>query len=145
MSIGFHPFILIAAGGVLFALLACLLVCLTRNRRVKILMFALAMLFLLPSGYLVMSLHPELTDARFRAYKAFYQDIHVGMTRADVLAALNRHYPATGKRQRPEMTSDQPGQLGFFMNPEGSQEPNCEGILLKLEADRVASKEYLPD
>jgi hypothetical protein len=41
--------------------------------------------------------------------------------------------------------SDEPDSLGFFMNPESSREPNCEGIFLKLEAGRVVSKEYSPD
>lgn len=145
MSLGIHPFILIAAGGVLLALGAVIVAWWARSGVVRILMLVLAVLFLLPGGYVFLALHPEWIDGRFRTYKAFYRDIQVGMTRDEVLAALDRHYPPAGKRQRPTVMSDTPSDLGFFMNPEGSREPNCEGIFLKLEAGRVASKDYSPD
>jgi hypothetical protein len=40
---------------------------------------------------------------------------------------------------------DTPDGLGFFMNPEASREPNCEGIFLRLEQGRVTKKTYSPD
>ena len=67
------------------------------------------------------------------------------MTRAEVFEAVDRRYPQTGIRMRPRVMKDDPGNLGFFMNPEGQGEPNCEGIFLSLELDRVKSKQYSMD
>lgn len=43
------------------------------------------------------------------------------------------------------MTRDTRWDLSFFMNPETSREPNCEGIFLTLEASRVTKKVYSAD
>ncbi len=56
-------------------------------------MIVLALVFLLPAAYVFLAFHPELVDGRFRTYKAFYRDIHVGMTKDQVFAALDRRYP----------------------------------------------------
>ena len=116
-----------------------------RSRAVKSVMVVLALVFLIPSGYLFSVFHPELVDGRFRTYKAFYGDIQIGMTRDEVFAALDRRYPKSGARQRPKVMEDTADRLGFFMNPETSREPNCEGIFLKVEKGRVKSKVYSPD
>lgn len=73
------------------------------------------------------------------------RDIQVGMTRDEVFAAIDRRYPKSGARQRPGLLGETADGLSFFMNPETSREPNCEGIFLKLENGRVKSKEYSPD
>jgi hypothetical protein len=109
------------------------------------LMVLLVLVFLVPAGYVYVAFHPEFVDKRFRTYKAFYRDIHVGMTREEVIAAMDRRYPADGPRQRPKIMSDESGELGFFMDPENSREPNCEGIFLTLESGRVVKKQYSPD
>jgi hypothetical protein len=136
---------LIAAVGVGLALAAVVTACLVRSGAVKALMIVLSLVFLIPAGSVFLAFHPELVDGRFRTYKAFYGDIQIGMTRDEVFAALDRRYPKSGARQRPKVMDDTADSLGFFMNPETSREPNCEGIFLKLEKGRVKSKEYSPD
>lgn len=105
----------------------------------------LAVLFLLPAAW-AFSLHfPEVLDGRIRAYKALYADLQPSMTRAQVFAALERHYPAAGPRPAPRIYWDEPDALGFFMDPEGRTEPNCEGIQLELKDGRVWAKRYSAD
>ena len=145
MSFGVHPVILIAAIGALLALIAVVVACMARTGGLRVLMIVLAWVFLLPAASVFLAFHPELVDGRFRTYKAFYSDIQIGMTRDDVFAVLDRLYPKEGARQRPKVMGDTPDSLGFFMNPETSREPNCEGIFLKLENGRVKSKDYSPD
>src|SRR5687768_3789322 len=133
MSVGIHPFVLIAAIGVLFAVGALIIAYIVRSGGLRALMIFLAMIFLLPGAFVLVAFYPELVDDRFRTYKRFYSAIEIGMTREQVLAAMERYYPADGKRMQPKIMSDTPTDLGFFMNPESSREPNCEGIFLKLE------------
>jgi len=71
--------------------------------------------------------------------------IQPGMTRFEVLASLERHYPAGGPRQRPKIMKDTADELGFFMNPEDSYEPNCEGIFLDFADGKVTRKRYSRD
>src|SRR5258706_15057968 len=145
MSFGVHPFILFAAGGALLALIAIVVACMVRRGGVRALMIVLALVCLLPAAYVFLAFHPQLVDGRFRTYKRFYSDIQVGMTREQVLAAMERRYPADGPRKRPKIMDDTPTSLGFFMNPETSREPNCEGIFLTLESNRVAKEVYSAD
>ncbi len=145
MGSGVHPFIAIAAVAALLGLCAVVAACTARRTAVRALMIILAVIFWLPAAYVFLAFHPELLDARFRTYKAFYRDSQVGMTRDEVLAALARRYPNPGPRQRPTILEDTTNSLGFFMNPETSREPNCEGIFLKLEGGRVKTKDYSPD
>jgi hypothetical protein len=145
MNVGVHPIILIAVIGALLALGAVVVACTVRSGGVRALMIVLALVCLIPAGFVLVALHPELVDGRFRTYKAFYRDIQIGMTRDEVLAVLDQHYPASGARQRPKIMEDEPESLGFFMNPERSREPNCEGIFLRLEQGRVTKKDYSPD
>ena len=111
----------------------------------RLALVTIGVLLLVPSAFLVAALNPWLTDPRFNTYRTFYRDIEVGMTRADVLDLIDHHYPASGKRQRPDVMDDTSTHLGFFMNPEHSQEPNCEGIFLSLLDGRVVNKSYSPD
>lgn len=145
MNIGVHPFILIAAGGVLAALVAIVIACRVKSRLVTVMMVVLALFFIAPAGYVFSAFHPELVDGRFRTYKRFYGDIQIGMSREQVLAAMEQRYPADGSRKRPKILNDTPDGLGFFMNPETSREPNCEGIFLTLEAGRVTKIVYSAD
>lgn len=145
MSFGVHPFILFAAGGAVLALIAVIVACMVRSSGVRVLMIVLALVFLLPAAYVFVAFHPELVDGRFRTYKRFYSDIQIGMTREEVLAAMNQRYPADGPRKRPKIMDDTPTSLGFFMNPETSREPNCEGIFLTLESNRVTKVVYSAD
>jgi|SRR5882672_1162819 len=145
MSFGVHPFILIAALGAFLAIVLIAVACVARRGGMKALMIVLAVVFLLPTVYVFLAFHPELVDGRFRTYKALYQDIQIGMTRDEVFAAIDRRYPKSGSRQRPKTLGDTAQALNFFMNPETSREPNCEGIFLTLTNGHVVKKEYSPD
>jgi hypothetical protein len=140
-----HPFILFAAGGAVLALIAVVVACMPRSGGVRALMIALVLFCLLPAAFVFLAFHPELVDGRFRTYKRFYRDIQVGMTREQVLAAMERRYPSDGPRKRPKIMDGTREGLGFFMNPETSREPNCEGIFLTLEAGRVTKIVYSAD
>ena len=145
MSFGVHPFILFAAGGVVLALIAVVMACTVRSDSARNLMIVIALLCVLPVAYVFLAFHPELVDGRFRTYKRFYHDIQVGMTREQVLTAMEQRYPADGPRKRPKIMDDTQTSLGFFMNPETSREPNCEGIFLTLESNRVTKIVYSAD
>ena len=145
MSSGVHPFILIAACGALAALVALAIAGRAKGGVLTFMMVGLALVFLVPAGYVCLVFYPELVDGRFRTYKSFYRDIQVGMTREQVLRAMEQRYPTNGARLRPKILNDTPEGLGFFMNPEASREPNCEGIFLSLEAGRITKKEYSAD
>lgn len=145
MSFGVHPLILAAAVGAFAALIAVIFACRARSGLVTGLMLLLALVLIVPAGFVFIALHPELIDGRFRTYKAFYSDIQVGMTREQVVAAMERRYPADGSRKRPKIISDTPTNLGFFMDPETSTEPNCEGIFLTFEGGLVSRIDYSAD
>lgn len=145
MSLAVHPFILIAAGGVLAALIVIFLAWKVRGRAATVLLSLLALILMAPAGYVFLLFHPEWIDGRFSTYKQFYSDIQVGMSREQVLSAMEQRYPAGGPRLRPKITEDTPARLGFFMNPETSREPNCEGIFLALEAGKVTRISYSAD
>lgn len=145
MSFGIHPFILIAAVGVIFALISISVACVTRSGAIRALMIVIATVCLLPAVNVLLAFCPELVDGRFRTYKKFYSDIQIGMTREQVLSAMERRYPADGLRKRPKIMDDTSTRLGFFMNPETSREPNCEGIFLTLQDGHVTQKQYSAD
>lgn len=141
----FHPVILAAVIGAGAALAALVVAWLVRSSVVKAMMILMALVFMVPAAYVFVGLNPGLFDSRFRTYQAFYKDIELGMTREQVLTLLERHYPADGSRKRPKILNDTPDALGFFMNPETSTEPNCEGIFLTLEGGRVTKRVYSAD
>jgi len=93
----------------------------------------------------VLLLNPELHDARFRVYKKFYNDLHVGMTQQEVFAILDKHYPISGPRLRPKILGEGENVGGFLMHPEHLTEPNCEGVFLSWHEGRVAKVQYSPD
>jgi hypothetical protein len=144
MSFGIHPFILIAAVDALAALVAIIFACRCKSRLGIATLVVLALVFIAPAGYMFLARHPELVDGRFRAYRRFYRDVQVGMTRENVLAAMEQHYPTNRRRKPPKVVNDTTVGLGFFMNPETSREPKGEGIVLTLEAGRVTKKVYSP-
>jgi hypothetical protein len=145
MNSAVHPFILIAGVGSLAALVAIVIACRAKSGLVTAMMAGLALVFIAPAGFVFLAFCPELVDGRFSTYKRFYGDIQVGMTREQVLAAMDQRYPTNGARKRPKIMDDTPERLGFFMNPESSREPNCEGIFLSLEGGRVTKIVYSPD
>lgn len=137
--------ILIAVVGAIAALIAVIIACKVRSGFATLMMVGLALVFISPAACVFLVFHPELIDGRFRTYKAFYRDIQIGMTHDDVFVALEKRYPKSGTRQRPQVMQDSAEGIGFFMNPETSREPNCEGIFLSLDHGRVTKKDYCPD
>jgi len=86
-----------------------------------------------------------LVDDRFRTYKQLFGDIEVGMSRAKVMTLVDQHYPSEGERLRPNIIEDSDKKLSFFMNPEDSAEPNCEGFFLEMQDNKVVRKSYARD
>lgn len=88
---------------------------------------------------------PEWVDGRYRAYRSFYSAVEVGMTRAEVLAAMRAVYPEAGPRRQPTILVDDATDLAFFMHPESASGPNCEGIFLRMREGRVVAASYAAD
>jgi len=145
MGFGLHPLILIAAVTLIGAI-ACLVFAYLASHWLKrgILIVA-ALVLLAPSGLVLVIFKPELIDDRFKTYKQLFGDIEVGMSRAQVMTLVDQHYPSEGKRLRPTIVEDSEKKLSFWMNPEDSKEPNCEGIFLQMQDDRVMRKSYARD
>jgi len=108
-------------------------------------LIVVALFLLAPSGAALICLKPELVDGRYSTYKQLYGDIEVGMSRAQVMKLVDQHYPSGGKRLRPKVLEDSEVKLSFFMNPEDSAAPDCEGIFLQMEDDSVVKKSYVRD
>jgi hypothetical protein len=141
-----NPVILFATVGLIGGSVLAVFGLRAPERASGVVMILFGLILCLPAVYVyVWGFHRELVDARYSSYKAFYRDIHDGMTREEVFRTLERHYPNTGARKRPKIMEDTAKRLGFFMDPETSFEPNCEGIFLTLNDGRVTEKEYSPD
>jgi hypothetical protein len=145
MIIGLHPLILIA-GVTLIGAVACLVfACLASHWLKRGILIVAALLLLAPSGVALIGFKPELVDYRFRTYKQLFGDIEVGMSRAEVMTLVDQYYPSEGERLRPDLIEDSDKKLSFFMNPEDSAEPNCEGIFLRMQDNKVMRKSYARD
>ena len=145
MITGLHPLIIIAAITLIGAI-ACLVFAYLASHWFKRGILIVAALFLLgPSGVALIGFKPELVDDRFRTYKQLFGDIEVGMSRAEVMTLVDQHYPSEGERLRPNIVEDSNKKLSFFMNPEDSAEPNCEGIFLEMQDNKVLRKSYARD
>ena len=145
MEFGLHPLLLIAAVSLIVALACLFSACLASNWFKRGILIVAALFLLTPSGVALLCIKPELVDGRYETYKQLYGDIHVGMSRAEVMTRVDRHYPSGGERLPPDVIEDSDKKLSFFMNPEDSTEPNCEGIFLNLENDAVVKKSYARD
>ena len=145
MITGLHPLILIA-GVTLIGAVACLVFACLASHWLKRGLLTVTSLFLLaPSGVALIGFKPELVDDRFRTYKQLFGDIEVGMSRAEVMTLVYQYYPSEGERLRPDIIEDSDKKLSFFMNPEDSAEPNCEGIFLRMQDNKVVRKSYARD
>ena len=145
MESGLHPLLLIAAVTLIGALVCLIFACIASHWFKRGILIMAALFLLTPSGVALLCIKPELVDGRYKTYKQLYGDIHVGMNRAEVMTLVDRHYPSEGERLPPDIIEDSDNKLSFFMNPEDSTEPNCEGIFLKLENDAVVKKSYARD
>jgi hypothetical protein len=108
-------------------------------------LIVVALGLLAPSGLALICFKPELVDGRYKTYKQLYRDIQVGMSRAEVMTLVNKHYPEDGQRLRPQVVESSGDRLSFHMNPEGAREPNCEAISLQMQDDAVVKKTYARD
>ena len=140
-----HPIFVLAALGVAVSIILLITMFRVRSAGLKVLLLIVAILTLAPAGLVVLAAFPEWVDARFRTYKTFYAEIQPGMTRDDVMALQARIYPEGGPRQKPRIAIEDDTSLTFFMHPEDSTEPNCEGIFLGFKDGQVISKTYSPD
>ena len=145
MGFELHPLILIAVVTLIGAV-ACLVFAYLASHWLKRGILIVAALFLLgPSGVALICFKPELVDDRFRTYKQLFGDIEVGMSRVEVMTLVDQHYPFDGERLRPNVIENSDIKLSFFMNPEDSTEPNCEGIFLRMRDNKVVRKSYARD
>ena len=145
MGFELHPLILIAVVTLIGAG-ACLVFAYLASHWLKRGILIVAALFLLgPSGVALICFKPELVDDRFRTYKQLFGDIEVGMSRVEVMTLVDQHYPFDGERLRPNVIENSDIKLSFFMNPEDSTEPNCEGIFLRMRDNKVVRKSYARD
>ena len=145
MGFGLHPIFLIAIVTLIGALVCLVFACLASNWLKRGILIVVALFLLAPSGAALICLKPELVDGRYSTYKQLYGDIKVGMSRAQVMKLVDQHYPSWGKRLRPKVLEDSEVKLSFFMNPEDSAAPDCEGIFLQMEDDSVVKKSYVRD
>ena len=130
----------------LIGAIACLVFAYLASHRLKRGILIVAALFLLgPSVVALIGFKPELVDSRYKTYKQLFGDIEVGMSRAEVMTLVDQHYPSEGGRLRPNLIENSDKKLTFFMNPEDSAEPNCEGIFLEMQDNKVMRKSYARD
>jgi hypothetical protein len=141
-----HSIIVLAALGIAASIILLITAFFkVRSIGLKVLLALIAVMTLMPAGLVVLVVHPEWVDARYRSYKNFYTEIQPGMTREEVMALQARMYPEGGARQKPRIAMEDDTSLTFFMHPEVSTEPNCEGIFLVFKDGKVTSKTYSPD
>lgn len=145
MSSSTHPVFVLAVLGLVGAVIMLITVFRVYHRGLKAMLLLIALAMLTPAGLVLMALYPEWTDARIRTYKDFYEDLHLGMTRAEVMEVKARLYPVDGPRKVPTIIAEDETSLSFFMHPEDETEPNCEGILLTFAEGKLKSKIYSPD
>lgn len=140
-----HPIVVLAALGVAATLILLVTVFKVRRWGLRVLLVLISIATLAPAGLVMVLMFPEWVDGRYHSYKVFYAEIQPGMTREEVLALQGRLYPEGGPRQKPRIIMEDDTSLTFFMHPEDSTEPNCEGIFLGFQDGRVISKTYSPD
>lgn len=145
MSYAVNPLIIVAIVSAIFAFAAGIYIFRSRSTKVRIALATLALVLLVPIALVTVAFNPWLIDARFRTYRSFYKDLQVGMTHDQVMEIAQRHYPQGGKRGFPKVMKEDETNLGFFMNPEGIREPNCEGIFLRLKDGKVTEISYSAD
>jgi hypothetical protein len=140
-----HPIFVLAGLGLAATVIMLIIAFKVRSRGLKVLLVLISLLTLAPAGLVLRAVYPEWVDARFRSYKAFFADIRLGMTREEIMALQLQHYPAGGPRQKPSIIMEDDRSVTFFMHPEHSTEPNCEGIFLAFENGKLKAKTYSPD
>jgi hypothetical protein len=111
----------------------------------KLSLGVLCIFCLLPSLIDLDAFFPDILDGRYRVFKRTYRDIHEGMNRSEIKDVIKTQYPVSGERLKPKIIEDTSVSLVMLMDPEGSREPNCEGILLTFKNDELVKKQYSRD
>lgn len=145
MNFSPHPILVLAMLGLVATVIMLVTVFRVRHWGLKVLLAMIAVVTLVPAVLVGWVMFPEALDARFQTYKDFYAHIQLGMTRAEIMALEDRLYPADGPRKKPTVIMEDDTSLTFFMHPEDSTEPNCEGIFLGFAEGKLKSKNYSPD
>ena len=79
-----------------------------------------------------------------KPYRAFYRSINDGMTQAQVMTLLDKHFPNRASDGRPTITSRGPGGLTLVLDPNDGHY-NAELISVSFRNNLVMAKRYLPD
>jgi len=146
MTSSTHPIFVLAVLGIVATVIMLITVFHVRSKGLKVLLALIGVFTLTPAGFVLVAMHPEWVDVRFRSFKTFYEGIRLGMTREEVMALQNQLYPAGGPRQKPRIMMDESNSLTFFMHPEDpASSIDCEAIILNLKEGKVTSKTYSPD
>jgi len=140
-----HPIFVLAVLGLVASVIMLITVTRVRSMGLKVVLVLISFATLAPAALVLVSMYPEWVDARFRSYKGFYEGLQLGMTHGEVMDLQAKLYPEGGPRQKPQIIMEDEKNLTFFMHPEHSAEPNCEGIFLVFENGRLKSKTYSPD
>jgi hypothetical protein len=140
-----HPIFVLAVLGLVASVIMLITVTRVRSMGLKVVLVLISFVTLAPAALVLVSMYPEWVDARYRSYKGFYEGLQLGMTHAEVMDLQAKLYPEGGPRQKPQIIMEDEKNLTFFMHPEHSTEPNCEGIFLVFENGRLKSKTYSPD
>lgn len=140
-----NPLGIAAIIGIIFAFVTGFFIIRYKSKKLRIPLAFLILLLLTPSVLAIYAYYPWLVDSRHRTYRAFYNDIEIGMTRDQVMELAEKHYPKGGQREFPIVLNEETSEFGFFMNPEDSREPNCEGIFLQLDDGKVTRVSYSAD
>jgi len=135
----------LAVLGLVASVIMLITVTRVRSMGLKVVLVLISFATLAPAALVLVSMYPEWVDARFRSYKGFYEGLQLGMTHGEVMDLQAKLYPEGGPRQKPQIIMEDEKNLTFFMHPEHSAEPNCEGIFLVFENGRLKSKTYSPD
>jgi hypothetical protein len=93
MSVQLHPIHWLALFGLVITLVLLVGAFRCRGKALKALLVMLGIASAAPAALVVMVSYPEWIDPRFRVYKDFYTAIEPGMSRSDVKALLEKHYP----------------------------------------------------
>lgn len=118
--------------------MGCIFVAIFRQQRTRVALW-IGGLFI--AAFLIVAVM-DLTPVK--PYRRFYNSIHNGMTRAEVMAELHRQFPVRGRYPVPALRNESDSQMMFFLDPKQSAY-NAEGVFLGLKNGRVTGKVYSPD
>jgi hypothetical protein len=103
-----------------------------------------------PSKFATFAFVAAMTTMHFvdlnpvKPYRRFFDAVHVGMTRPDVLAALHVAFPDGGRFRVPTIGADEPDRMHFNLDlRDGRYDAEC--VEITLVEGKVVAKDYSPD